>query len=730
MSGAPVVSFIAPCFNTGATLERTLTSIRRQSFSNWEAVLIDDGSTDDTAAIAARLIAGEPRMRLIRQANAGLAGARNSGLVEARGEWVVFLDTDDWVADDFLEVLLGLAKQAPAAQLAVCRTEAVNDAGERLYLYPSPELSDPFTTFAKTCVFSCHAAVVRKDVVLALGGFDPELTSCEDWDLWQRLFRSGATPVVTDRVLASYRSRPSSMSRRSVEMVRNSALVIRRGHSVDPRVGAPDPRFAHGAPADQLPEALARAVMNRCGVAIGAGGDGVDILDAAGPIEDWAPDPPILARTLVGAIAHALAIPESDLAPRWSEFSPRLAKLCAVLQARGLSARAADATRAHAEGLVLGAQAFATFENASVHAQRIDLTEPLQALDPKGRELVIAAVHAGGEFLGVIEAPAAGVIPVAELAALLRDQAWEWPLGHALQALRAWAQPSFLQALAGQAASWHFQADVRRHGLRKAVYQIAGPALRHALPHMLKTRPAHRPDEDALRSFGRWGVAVQGVPAHDGLIVLARACADAPGGPQNPYQVSAAQVEAVLDAVGAHRTLVGFDYWASASLSGRPARGRPVMLALDGAGLDPNTDILERLDSRSAPVCVFLPVNLDGELRGSLTWERLKALQSGALVFGWRPIGVRLATLSVAALDEALLKIQARFTEELGAAAFAALFDLGDCDRTTRILCRRHGFAVGVHGDQGRAGLFADPLMCSHVPMLWRTTPQDVLALS
>jgi hypothetical protein len=194
--------------------------------------------------------------------------------------------------------------------------------------------------------------------------------------------------------------------------------------------------------------------------------------------------------------------------------------------------------------------------------------------------------------------------------------------------------------------------------------------------------------------------------------------------------VSISQVEAVLEALGAQRTLVGFDYWASASLSGRPARGRPVMLALDGAGLSPNTDILERLDARGAPVCVFLPAKLDGTLEAPWTWERVKALQSNSLVFGWRPAGVRLATLSVAALDQGLRAIQARFAEELGAAAFSVLFDLGDCDRTTRILCRRQGFAVGVHGDQGRAGLFADPLMCSHIPLLWRTTPQDVLAFS
>jgi hypothetical protein len=194
--------------------------------------------------------------------------------------------------------------------------------------------------------------------------------------------------------------------------------------------------------------------------------------------------------------------------------------------------------------------------------------------------------------------------------------------------------------------------------------------------------------------------------------------------------VATSQLEAVLDVLSTQRTLVGLDYWASAALAGRPARGRPVMLAIDGAGLDPNTDSLERLEGRGAPVCVFLPVGLDGALQAPWTWERLKPLQNGSLQFGWRPAGARLALQSVAELDAALRTIQARFTQELGAAAFTVLFDLGDCDRTTRILCRRHGFAVGVHGDQGRAGLFADPLMCSHTPLLWRTTPQDVLALS
>ena len=105
----PLVSIIIPAFNAAPVLVEALESARVQTFQNFEAIIVDDGSTDDTAEIARRFCAGDSRFRLLRQANAGLPAARNTALGQANGKWIAFLDADDaWLAQK-LEHQLALA---------------------------------------------------------------------------------------------------------------------------------------------------------------------------------------------------------------------------------------------------------------------------------------------------------------------------------------------------------------------------------------------------------------------------------------------------------------------------------------------------------------------------------------------------------------------------------------------------------------------------------------------
>ena len=103
------VSVIVPCYQNGATLEKTVRSIQAQTMRSWELICINDGSRDDTGAVLDRLALDEPRMRVIHQKNGGVSAARNTGLNAARGEWVSFVDADDWLLLDALERLLSLA---------------------------------------------------------------------------------------------------------------------------------------------------------------------------------------------------------------------------------------------------------------------------------------------------------------------------------------------------------------------------------------------------------------------------------------------------------------------------------------------------------------------------------------------------------------------------------------------------------------------------------------------
>lgn len=105
------VSVIVPCYQNGQTVGKTIRSIQAQTERAWELIMVDDGSMDDTGEILDRFALEEPRMRVIHQPNGGVSAARNAGLAAARGEWVTFVDADDWLLIDGLQTLLSLCDE-------------------------------------------------------------------------------------------------------------------------------------------------------------------------------------------------------------------------------------------------------------------------------------------------------------------------------------------------------------------------------------------------------------------------------------------------------------------------------------------------------------------------------------------------------------------------------------------------------------------------------------------
>lgn len=110
----PYISFIVPVYNMERLLPRALRSLRAQTLTDFEAILINDGSKDGSAALCAQAVAEDARFRFIDQPNGGVAAARNAGLDAARGEYIFFLDPDDWVEPDAAEVLYHAARNADA----------------------------------------------------------------------------------------------------------------------------------------------------------------------------------------------------------------------------------------------------------------------------------------------------------------------------------------------------------------------------------------------------------------------------------------------------------------------------------------------------------------------------------------------------------------------------------------------------------------------------------------
>ena len=110
MEQAPLISIIMPVYNAGVLLHTAVESVLRQSFADFELLLVDDGSTDGSAALAHELAKKDGRIRVLEQPNAGICAARNLGLQHCRGQWFTFCDDDDTMLPHALETLLVLAK--------------------------------------------------------------------------------------------------------------------------------------------------------------------------------------------------------------------------------------------------------------------------------------------------------------------------------------------------------------------------------------------------------------------------------------------------------------------------------------------------------------------------------------------------------------------------------------------------------------------------------------------
>ena len=199
----PSVSVIMPAYNAERFIARGMASALAQSAGDLELIVVDDGSTDATAARVSAC--SDPRVRLIRQPNRGVSRARNRGLREATGDWVAFLDSDDEWAPDFLASMLGALSSAPHAVLAYCGWQNVGLAGPRgaPWVPPDFEAGDKLLSFMDMCPWPIHAALTRRAQLLEAGGFPEQYTHAEDYSLWLEV--AAFRPIVrVPRVLAYY----------------------------------------------------------------------------------------------------------------------------------------------------------------------------------------------------------------------------------------------------------------------------------------------------------------------------------------------------------------------------------------------------------------------------------------------------------------------------------------------------------------------------------------------
>lgn len=224
-SVAPDVAIVITTYNHAHFLAEALESCVRQSVPPAEIVVVDDGSTDDPVSVVARF----PGVRLIQQENRGLAAARNAAIPTLCAAYVVFLDADDRLLPDALEAGLAAAARHPEAAIVYGGFRLVDSQWRPIFRDEVRYIeSDPYIALLRWNVIGClSAALIRRDVLAAEGGFDRTLRCFEDQELYLRLVRRH--PVVTHgHVVAEYRKHGSNMSDGASRMLAAALLILDR----------------------------------------------------------------------------------------------------------------------------------------------------------------------------------------------------------------------------------------------------------------------------------------------------------------------------------------------------------------------------------------------------------------------------------------------------------------------------------------------------------------------
>lgn len=229
-----LVSVVTASYNMGGYITETIDSILGQDYPHVESIVVDDGSTDDTAQVLERY-RDDPRVRVVRQANAGQTVAKNRGIAEARGEFIAFCDADDTWRRDKLALQVRRFDD-PRVAVVYSDIECVDGQGRPLAYYDIEHFEGRVTAQLLIDNFvPFPTAVVRASVLLAAGGFDESLSMSIDYDLWLRISVDHRFAFVPER-LANYRIWEGQMSKKTGERLENFMRLLDRFLEAHPGV--------------------------------------------------------------------------------------------------------------------------------------------------------------------------------------------------------------------------------------------------------------------------------------------------------------------------------------------------------------------------------------------------------------------------------------------------------------------------------------------------------------
>jgi glycosyltransferase involved in cell wall biosynthesis len=234
---SPLFSIIIPCFNQSIYLQDCFNSIQTQAFQDWEAILINDGSTDNTTEVANRFASKDGRIKVIEKLNGGLSSARNTGIKAACGNRFIFLDADDYLYPDCLQQIANHLKSVDDNTVVQYGYTYVSEDGQKKLHTVLPLLhKNLLPSLFSSVLGPCHTICISKKQIDAIGYFDETLKSLEDWDYWLRIAKTGASHSIISHPLVYYRYVRNSMSRNAKVMYESFKTVALRAPLKDSRI--------------------------------------------------------------------------------------------------------------------------------------------------------------------------------------------------------------------------------------------------------------------------------------------------------------------------------------------------------------------------------------------------------------------------------------------------------------------------------------------------------------
>ncbi len=228
----PKVSIIIPAYNAIKYLPETVESVLKQSFTDFELLIINDGSSDNTVEWVSSI--SDSRVRLISQENKGLSGARNTGITSSKGEYISFLDADDIWEPTKIEKQVYKLDNDPTVGLVYTWVKYFYEDIESVRLGDPDAEGNVLKAILEANVVMCGSnAMVRRFCFEEVGKFDENLTSIEDWDMWIRIASKYSFAVVKE-ALVYYRQHNSNMSKNYEMMIQNFNKVFERAFQLVP----------------------------------------------------------------------------------------------------------------------------------------------------------------------------------------------------------------------------------------------------------------------------------------------------------------------------------------------------------------------------------------------------------------------------------------------------------------------------------------------------------------